>query len=178
MAKVNASITISTPVENVFAYIDETANGMEFIPSITDIRGIAGHGVGKRWGWTYKMMGLPLKGEAKVIEHIPNQRYVINTTGGITSTWTWTFKDNTGETKLQLEVEYTIPVPILGKMAERLVMRRNQREAEFAMANLKEGLEWRSKFKSLRNGDFSSMKWNDLKSAPIGLDSNKSNGYE
>jgi carbon monoxide dehydrogenase subunit G len=148
MAKVKASVTISTPAENVFTYIDEPANGMEFIPSVTDIRGIAGHGVGKRWGWTYKMMGVPFKGEAKFIEHIPNQRCVVNTTGGVISTWTWTLKDNTGGTNLQLEVEYIIPMPILGKMAERLVMRLNKGEAKLAMFNLKERLEWRSKFKS------------------------------
>ena len=125
----------------MFAYIDDTVNGMECVPSLTNVRGITGQGVGKRWRWTYKMMGLPLKGEAEVIEHIPNLRCVAKTTGGILSTWTWTFKANAGGTRLHLSIEYTIPVPVLGKVGERLVLRLNEREIALAIANLKEILE-------------------------------------
>ena len=114
---------------------------MDFIPSMTDIRDVTGLGVGQKWGWTYKMMGLPLKGEAEVTEYIPNKRCVVKTTGGILSTWTLTFNAKARRTRLNLAVEYTIPVPILGKVSERLVLRLNQREVEFAIANLKERLE-------------------------------------
>ena len=138
MVKVEGSITINAPVEKVFAYIDDPANGMGCLPSLTDVRDITGQGVGKRWKWTYKMMGLPLEGEAEVIEHIPNQRCIAKTTGSILSTWTWTFKAKAGRTRLHLLVEYTIPVPVLGKVAEGLVLRLNEREFTFAMANLKE----------------------------------------
>ena len=141
MAKVEASITINTPIEKVFAYLDDPTNCMDFIPSMTEIRDVTGQGVGQKWGWTYKMMGLPLKGEAEVTEYIRNERCVVKTTGGIISTWALTFKRGSGETRLNLVVEYTIPVPVLGKLVEGLVLRLNQREAEFAVANLKERLE-------------------------------------
>ncbi len=37
--------------------------------------------------------------------------------------------------------DYTIPVPVLGKLAEQLVLKRNQREADLSMQNIKERLE-------------------------------------
>lgn len=141
MAKVEGSIEINTPIKKVFAYLDDPTNTMNFIPSMTDIRDITGQRVGQKWSWTYKMMGLPLKGKAEVVEYIPNKRCVVKTTGSILSTWTLTFKDKAGGTRLNLVVEYTIPVPVIGKLSEGLVLRLNQREAEFALADLKEKLE-------------------------------------
>ena len=141
MATVGRSITINAPVEKVFAYIADPRNELETVPSITDIRDIIGQGVGQRYSWTYKMMGISLKGESEVIEYVPNERYVTRSTGGIISTWTWTVKPEGDGTQLNLVVEYTIPVPVLGKVGERLVSRQNQREADLAMATLKDRLE-------------------------------------
>jgi len=42
---------------------------------------------------------------------------------------------------LNLVVEYTIPVPVLGKLGERMVLRQNEREADQAMANIKAKME-------------------------------------
>ncbi len=86
-------------------------------------------------------MGISLKGESEVIEYVPNERYVTRSTGGIISTWTWTVKPEGDGTQLNLVVEYTIPVPVLGKVGERLVSRQNQREADLAMDTLKARLE-------------------------------------
>lgn len=77
----------------------------------------------------------------KHAEVISEQARVIKSTGGILSTWTWTFKPENGKTLVNLVVEYTIPVPVLGKVAEQLVLRQNEREADLAITNLKERLE-------------------------------------
>jgi len=125
----------------VFSYVTDPRNELEYIPSITDIRDITGQGVGQRFGWTYKMMGIPLKGKDEVTEYVPNQCYVQKSTGGIVSTWTWTFQPEAGGTRLSLVVEYTIPVPVLGKVGERLASRQTEREADLAIATLKDRLE-------------------------------------
>ena len=46
MAKVERRFTINAPIEKVFSYITDPANEMEYIPSVIDIRDIAGKGVG------------------------------------------------------------------------------------------------------------------------------------
>jgi hypothetical protein len=48
--------------------------------------------------------------------------------------WTWTFKPKGGGTLLNLLIEYAIPVRVLGKIGERLVLRQNEREADVALA--------------------------------------------
>jgi hypothetical protein len=114
---------------------------MEWVPSTTDVRDIKGQGVGQKWHYTYKMAGVSLKGESDVTEYIANQRYVHKTKGGVLSTWTYTFKPEGAGTQLTLAVEYTIPVPVLGKVGELLTSKRNEREADLAMTNVREKLE-------------------------------------
>jgi uncharacterized membrane protein len=141
MPKIEKASTLNVPVEKVFSYITNPVNQLEWLPSITDVRDVSGQGKGQRFAWTYKMMGIHLKGKTEVIEHVANQRLTFKTTGGIASTWTWTFTGEPNKTRLNLIVEYTVPVPVLGKIAERLVLRQNEREADLAMANIKERLE-------------------------------------
>jgi len=44
-------------------------------------------------------------------------------------------------TVLNLDIDYKIPVPVLGKLAEKVLMKRNERETEMGLANIKEKLE-------------------------------------
>ena len=141
MAKVERNTIINVPVEKVFSYISDPNNELDTLPSITDIRDITGEGVGQKWGWSYKMVGISLKGESEVTEHIPNQRLVHKSKGGIESTWTYIFNPVNGGTRMNLVVEFTIPIPVLGKVGERMVLNRTEREADLAMTNIKERLE-------------------------------------
>jgi coenzyme Q-binding protein COQ10 len=141
MAKVERSITLNAPVDKVFTYISNPANEMEWFTSISDIRDIKGQGVGQKYGFTYKLAGLPLKGESEVLEYTLNQRYVTKSKGGMVSTWTWTFSSEDSGTRLNVVVEYTIPVPVLGKVGEKLAMGQIEREADMAAANIKAILE-------------------------------------
>ena len=87
------------------------------------------------------MAGVLLEGETTVTEDIPNKRRVTQTKGGATSTWIFNFETVDGGTKVELSIEYTIPVPVIGKLAEKIVLKRNEREAELAMQNIKEKME-------------------------------------
>jgi hypothetical protein len=42
---------------------------------------------------------------------------------------------------MEMDIEYTIPIPVIGKIAEKIVLKRNEREADLAMANIKENME-------------------------------------
>ena len=138
MAKVERNITINAPVEKVFSYITDPNNQLEWLPSVTDIRDITGQGKGQKFGFTYKMMGITFKGESEAMEVIPNERIVEKSSGDIVSTWTWTFKSEVGGTNINLVVEFNIPVPVLGKFAERMVINQSEREADHATANLRD----------------------------------------
>ncbi len=141
MPKLNNSINISAPVEKVFAYITDPLTITEWLVGATEVTDVTGSGVGQHYHWKYNMLGVPLRGETTVSEYVPNERRVTDSKGGAISTWTFTFAPHEGGTKLDLELDYTIPVPVLGKLAEQLVLKRNQREADLSMQNIKQRLE-------------------------------------
>jgi hypothetical protein len=61
--------------------------------------------------------------------------------GGIASTWTTTLEPRADGTELTIQIEYAIPVPVLGRLAEKLVVKRDARELEEALKNVKETVE-------------------------------------
>jgi uncharacterized protein YndB with AHSA1/START domain len=141
MPKINNSINISAPVEKVFAYVTDPMSTLEWFVGMTEVTDVTGSGADQHSRWTYTMIGIPFHGESKFTEYVPNQRTVSKQEGGITSIITYTFAPHEGGTKLGMDIDYTIPVPVLGKLAEKLVFKRNQREAAMSMQNIKERLE-------------------------------------
>jgi uncharacterized membrane protein len=142
MAKVRKEITINAPVEKVFSYVDDPTNQPEIWPSlveVTDVKPLPNGGHTDRW--IYKMTGMRLKGTSEGTEHIPNKRIVVKTKGGVKSTQIWTFQPDAGGTKVTFEVEYTVPIPLLGKLAEAIVVKINDHEGDIILANLKARME-------------------------------------
>ena len=141
MATIKESITVAAPVDEVFAYIDEPNNNPEWLVGLIEIHDLTGTGVGRQFHWTFKMVGLPLHGQSTTTERIPGERLVTESKGGILSTWVGLFEPEGDRTKLTMEVEYTIPIPVLGKLAEKLILKRNARELVMSLENVKEKLE-------------------------------------
>ena len=142
MAKAEQSVFIKAPVNQVFSYAMEPANQPDFWPSLletTDIEPLPEGGFRNRW--VYKMSGMRFKGTSETTEYVANRRVVNVTKGGIPSVQTWTFEPEPGGTKVTFAAEYTVPIPLLGKMAEALIVKMNQREAETLLGNLKDRME-------------------------------------
>ena len=66
---------------------------------------------------------------------------VARSKGGVNSLWNWDFKPDDNGTKIDLVIDYTVPIPVLGKIAEALVLKQNIREADLALANIKAKME-------------------------------------
>jgi hypothetical protein len=144
VATIKRNVLICAPIDIAFSYITIPMSTLEWLPSLTDIRDVTGYGEGMQWSWSYKMFGQLFKGEAEVLEYLTNERFVFMTYGGVKSTWTYTFRSEYGGTRMYLEVRYHIPIPVLGKIAEKLLLLQNEREANLAMANVKANLEDRA----------------------------------
>jgi len=142
MAKLEKTITINAPVEKIFNYISQPTNLPEFWPSLvetSDVQELPNGGHSNRW--VYKMAGIRLEGTSEDVEYVTNQRLVSKTKGGVESTQTWMFQTEAGGTKVTFEVEYTVPIPVLGKLAEAIIVKMNDREGELLLANLKARME-------------------------------------
>ena len=142
MKKIVKSITIKAPVEKIINYLSEPTNLPEIWPSLVEAKDVQRlPDGGTKFRWVYKMAGIHLEGTSEGVESIANQRIVTKTKGGVESTQTWTFQPEGDGTKVTFEVEYTVPVPVLGKLAEAIIVKMNEHEGEVILANLKTRME-------------------------------------
>ena len=139
MAKITRSIFINAPVEKVFNYHTDPNNNTEYWPSMVEVKNIEDHPTGgKKFDWVYKMVGVRFEGTTIPIEYVPNKRLVFETKGGIESTFVYDYELEGDGTRLSIEVDYTIPVPVLGKLAESFILKSNERETDTILANVRD----------------------------------------
>ena len=138
MVKLQKSITINAPVEKVFTYLSDPKNLPEIWPSMIEVKDVKPAATGGyNFGWVYKMAGMRFDGASETTEEIPNQRTVTKSTKGIV----WNYAPENGGTKLTVDIEYNVPVPLLGKLAEAFIVKQNEHEADTLLSNLKTRME-------------------------------------
>jgi uncharacterized protein YndB with AHSA1/START domain len=142
MAQVERSVLIQAPVEKVFSFAADPSHLTEFWPSMMEVKDIqplpsGGH----RFHWVYQMAGMRFEGASDDVEYLPNQQLVQKGKGGIESTITWTFQSEAAGTKVTFLAEYVVPVPLLGRLAEAVIVKVNEHETEVLLANLKARME-------------------------------------
>jgi uncharacterized membrane protein len=142
MAKLEKSIMVNAPPEKVFGYINVPTNLPEIWPSMVEAKDVErlSNG-GNSFRWVYKMAGMRFKGTSEDVECVDCERVVSKTKGGIESTMVWTFEPADFGTNVTFGAEYTVPIPLLGKLAETFIVRQNEHEAEALLANLKSRME-------------------------------------
>lgn len=139
--KVHEEVSINASVEKVFAYIYNAEQSVEWLPSIqemTNARMIDGVSA---WDFKYKMMGFRFEGISKRAQDIPNQKIVFEISGMVPSKWVWLLNESNDGTKLDLTIDYEIPMPALSRLTEGFIKRANENEAKAAMQNIKARLE-------------------------------------
>lgn len=142
MAKITRDILINAPVDEVFAYHSDPTNQPEYWPSMMEVRDVEELPQGgKKFRWVYKMAGIRLEGSTETTEFVKNKRLATRSKGGIESSFIYEYKPEGEGTRVSLEVQYTVPVPVLGKLAEAFVLKANEREADTVLGNLKDRLE-------------------------------------
>lgn len=139
MATIRRTISIHAPTDRVFDYIADPTHLPTVWPALVEVRNVESHEAGKSFDWDYKLLGMRIHGHSDPVERVENERLVTRSVRGIPNTFRWLFSGHDGDTEVALEVDYSSPIP--GKLAERLVGRANEREAETLLKNLKRTLE-------------------------------------
>ena len=141
MATIKDSININAPVEKVFEGLTPE-HLPEVWPSLVEVNNIQElPNGGFSWDWVYKMAGMRFTGSSEHTEVVPNERTVTLSTGGIDSTITWEYQPVDGGTKFTTTVEYKVPIPLLGKLAESIIVKMNENESNVLLANVKAMME-------------------------------------
>lgn len=142
MTKVQKKITIHAPINKVFAFMTEPRNLPEVWPSMMEIKNVkAARNGGYDFEWVYKMGGMHFNGASETTEFVVNKLQVTKSTKGIESKFTWNYETTKDGTLLNLEVEYKIPLPLIGKIAEAILIKQNEHEAQMVLDNLKVRME-------------------------------------
>ncbi len=141
MASWKDSILIDASPEDVFAYVDDPTELPTWLPSMIEVRNVIGTGLGQQYEYTYKMAGLLLRGQNIVVEHVPNERGLHQVIGMISALWDYSVEPHADGTVLNIQVEYSIPIPVLGRLAERLAIKQNAASFDLALINVKDVME-------------------------------------
>jgi len=143
MKQIKRTIQIKAPVQRVYEFLTQPANLLSIWPNMVSVSNVvATTGGSHDFDWEYRMVGFHFKGHAKTEVAQPGKLVRMRNEGGIPSTFIWTYEGLDGAgTKLSLDLQYTIPAPVIGKIAEALVARINERDADTLLANLKDVME-------------------------------------
>lgn len=141
MQSVSDTVLIRAPLEAVFEYVTDPTRMAEWLPSMMEVHNVIGSGEGQQYDWAYKMAGMLFHGQSVVVAHVPNECSVHQTIGAVQSTWTFRVQAEEGGTRFDLDIVHEVPLPVLGKIAERVMVARNARVVAAALLNAKETLE-------------------------------------
>jgi hypothetical protein len=142
MIRSEDSVEINVPVEVVFAHLSNPRNMVEDLPSAVEVKDIKGEGQGMTYTVVYKMLGVRFSMPCEVTEYIPLKRITVRSEK-MKVTWALCFEPTEKGCRFSSWCEYEIPIPLVGRIAESLLKKMNEREWEVVDANLKAKLEAR-----------------------------------
>lgn len=143
MGHIKDSIHIDAPVEKVDKFTDDPNNWPTFMEGMGAPDKITGDGgVGTVVEFTLLFAGVHLRETSRIVEVRRNPdggghvRYDI--VGAMPASQTWDLKPENGGTLISMEMEYTLPGSVLGKVADRLVGEKmSERDIHHSLENLK-----------------------------------------
>ncbi len=146
MVKFTKKIEIDAPIERVFEFLTSPENLPEIWPSLIEVSNVRRQDDGNHsFDWVYKMAGLRFHGHSDTVDVTKNEHVVLKSESGIPNTFDYTYERVGGKTRVTETVEYAIPNRVLGKLAEPIIRRLNEREAELVLDNLKTRTEMAEK---------------------------------
>jgi uncharacterized membrane protein len=142
VAKIEASVQINRPIEEVFAFAGNIENNPQWQSGVLEAE-VTSEGpiaVGTTYRYVTRLLGRQIETDGEITEYEPNRRYSFKSTSGpfpIGGRLTCEAAD--GGTKVTLVVAADIGG--FFKMAEPLVVRMVKRQYETDVSNLKSLLE-------------------------------------
>jgi len=140
--KIETSIVINRPLEEVFAVLSNIENNPKWSSAFLEAKKTSAGpiGVGTTWRVVQKALGQRIEGEAEVTEYEPNRKCALKSRSGpIPAKIRQTFEPVEGSTRVSVVFEAE-PGGFF-KLAEPLVMSMLKRTLETDFANVKDLME-------------------------------------
>lgn len=146
MTKIERSIEIQRPQDEVFAILTNLDRLPEWATIVVETRGQTEPPLhaGDRFEQTVRVAGVNLESRWRVVEVDPPRmvEYLAEGIAGGRLHMTQRVSPTNTGSRVELEIDYDLPGGILGDVLDKtFVERRNEREAETSLQNLKDLLE-------------------------------------
>ena len=142
MARIETSIVINRPLEEVFAFTTDLENQPKYQPRLLEAKKTSEGpiGLGTTWRLVGKVLGQRMEFEQQCIEYEPNRKFVGRPRSGpFPLEERRTYEQVQGGTRFNLTFDFQ-PRAFM-KLAEPLFVRMLKRQAEADLANLKNLME-------------------------------------
>ncbi len=140
MTRIEHSVIISAPVDQVFGYAADFAKWTEWFEGVSDFKATTAitRGNGARYAYKARVMGLPAPVETEIHDYVHNRGWTGVATRGLAHRTHWTFEPMGDSTKFTYAMEYRLPIPVLGYLVDSLFARRQwERILERSLNNLR-----------------------------------------
>src|SRR5215216_71698 len=118
MHQIRKTVEIHAPVSQVFEYLCEPGNLAEIWPNVAEVSNVQRSGGSCTFDWTYKLARMTFSGQCTQKVVSPKEYVETQNEAGIPSSFRWTFETKAGWCELTCEVDYTVHVPVVGRLAE------------------------------------------------------------
>ena len=144
MRRIHRTIDIKAPVQRVYEFINQPSNLPGVWPHMVSVSNIVPReGGASDFDWVFKMGGVHFNGHAFVEQARPGEYARIRTEGGIPSLFVWSYTGLDGSgTRLTVDVEYSLPTPVIGKIAEALLTKSNERDLDDIPEEVRKEIEF------------------------------------
>jgi uncharacterized membrane protein len=144
MTRVSATVEINAPVDDVWTYAsdwrywDDWWEGVSGFRPTTEVT----RGNGTRYAYRAWIAGMTLNLETEIHDFVEKVGWRGVVTKGPPHRTQWVFKAKDETTRLTYILEYSIPIPVVGALLDRLLMRPGwQRRLEASLENLRRRFE-------------------------------------
>ena len=143
MSSLSRSTVIDCPPDRVYAVLSNVERLPEFSEMTAEVRNGPERPIrlGDRFEQVVKVLGAELETEWEVVELSPPNllRFEGTATGGARATLVERLSSSGGGTLVELEVDYDLPLGILGKAVDAAFLHgKNEEQAEQILVRLKE----------------------------------------
>ena len=119
MARVEKDIEIRAPLPEVFSYVADYRNALEWMVGFSEFRALNQRtfGLGARVRASGRAVGFFVTTDLEIVDFVENDHFTSESTGPIRSRTTWSFRPLPDGTLVTFSGEYhvhTLPMPILG----------------------------------------------------------------
>lgn len=145
MQHIHKSIDINAPAQRVFDFLLDPRNLPSVWPGLEEVSNVNLEQGALEYDWVYKMAGMHFRGHSSTQEIQPGKLLRWHAGGALDASFRWALEGRDGTTTFTVDVDYTLPGKVLGRIAEVLAAKTNERESETFLGNVKSRMETAAK---------------------------------